>query len=178
MKWEEFEKARFLPFIKKHERKGTSWKMMAVYWKAEVGTSRNIGSLRGQLNRCILEGSYTATKTAGFRSSSTNADTRARAKPVKRLQSEMLRPPQRSPQTERIPLHRHSVWNVSPNREASPARSSAPTLEGSLSPPPMSFERPALENHGKEPNVPPPEEVTERLKYCAAFCKFWLNFYP
>ncbi|OJJ84755.1 uncharacterized protein ASPGLDRAFT_57702 [Aspergillus glaucus CBS 516.65] len=169
MKWEEFEKAGFLPFIEKHEREGTSWETRVIAWKKEFGTSRSIGSLRGQLNRCILEGSYTAAKTAGFRSSSTNADTRARAKPVKRLQSEMPRPSQRSPQTKRIPLHRHSVWNVSPNREASPARSSAPTLEGSLSLPSMSFERPALKNYGKEPNVPPPEEVTERLKYCAAF---------
>lgn len=178
MKWEEFEEAGFLPFIEKHERERTSWKTRVASWKTKFGTPRSMGSLRGHLNRCILEGSYPAAKTAGSRSSPTNANTRARAKPVKRLQNEMLCPSQRSPQTERIPLHRHSVWSVSPNRQASPARSSAPTLGGSLLLPLMSPERPALENHGKEPNVPSPEEVTGRLKYCAAFCKFWLNVYP
>lgn len=172
MKWQEFEKTGFLPFIQEHELEQTSWRTRAACWKKKFGIPRSTESLRQHLNRCILQGSYPVDKMAGSRSFPTNVNTQvqARAKPVKRRQNALRCRPQRSPQSERIPLDRHSVWSVFPNQEASPVLSSAPTVEDSLSLPPASPERPTLKNHGKEPNVPPPEEETERLKYCFAFC--------
>lgn len=174
MKWEEFEKAGFLPFIEKLERKRTPWKKRVALWKKIFGTPRSMGSLRGHLSRCILEGSYPTDKIAGSRSSSNNVNTGTlvRPKPVKRPQNTMLCRPQQSPQTEKSHLQRHSVWSVSPNREPSAELSSASTVEGSRSLPSRSPEKPTLGNHGKEPHVPPSEEeLNERLKYCFAFCK-------
>lgn len=170
MQWTEAEKAGFLPFIKEHEMEGTKWNVMDKLWMEKFGTKRTAAALRGRLNRCKLDGSYQPDKTFGPRSSPTdvNTQTRTRGRPVK---------PQRSPQTERIRRQSRSVWSVSPDREPSPALSLAPTGDGSTSLPPRSPERPALKNHGKEPNVPLSEEDIERLDYCAAFCKFCLDVY-
>lgn len=184
IQWTEAEKAGFLPFIKEHEGNGTQWSERVALWEKEFGIPRTQGALRGRLSRCILDGSYESDKTVGPRWSSTGVTMRARGRPVTKNavlcqpQRQPQRPPQRPFQTERI-LQRRSVWSVSPNREPSPALSSAPTVDASPSLPLRSPERPLLENHReKMPNFPPPAEETERLKYCSAFCKCWLDVYP
>lgn len=62
MKWEEFEKAGFLPFLEKHERQRTPWKKR-VTLEDGIRDSEELGSLQVHFNRCILEGLYLNDKT-------------------------------------------------------------------------------------------------------------------
>lgn len=169
-KWEEFEKAAFLPFIRKHERKQTSWKERVSLWEKKFGY-RSMGSLRGHLSRCILEGSYPKDETAGSRSPPT--DVKGRAKPAKRLQKAVLCRPERSPRAEEARSERQSVWSVPSSPEpSSPEPSAVPVIEDSPTPPPRSSKTPTSDTSEENLNVPSiDEEVARRLKYCLVFCK-------
>ena len=171
-KWEKFEKAGFLPFIREHEKKGTSWKKRVALWERKFGTRRSIGSLRGHLNRCILEGLHPKDKTA--RSDSPPANITMQAKTAKHTQRVILHQPQQSPDMEKPCPERQSVWSVPSN----PEPSTVPVLEASPTPPSRSSRTSMPDTIEKEPSVPMvKEEVAERLKYCLAFCKCWPNVY-
>lgn len=169
-KWNEVEKAAFLPFIIKHESKGTSWRERVSLWQKKFG-HRTMGSLRGHLSRCILDGSYTKDKTAG--SGSPLTDVKKRAKPAKRLQKTVLCRPERSPQAEEARSERQSVWSVPSSPEpSSPEPSAVPVIEASPTPPPRSSKKPTEDTIKENLNVPSiDEEVARRLKYCLVFCK-------
>ena len=171
-RWEEFEKVGFLPFIRKHEKKGTSWKKRVALWEKKFGTKRSMGSLRGHLSRCILEGLHPKDKTA--RSDSPPANVAMQAKPAKHSQSVILHQPQQSPDMEKSCSERQPVWSV----PSSPEPSTVPVLEASPTPPSRSSRTSMPDAIEREPSVPRvKEEVAERLKYCLAFCKCWPNIY-
>lgn len=169
-KWNEVEKAAFLPFIIKHEKKGTSWEGRVSQWAKKYGY-RSMGSLRGHLSRCILEGSYPKDETAGSRSPPT--DVKGRAKPAKRLQKAVPFRPERSRRAEEARSERQSVWSVPSSPEpSSPEPSAVPVIEDSPTPPPRSSKTPTSDTSEENLNIQSiDEEVARRLKYCLVFCK-------
>jgi hypothetical protein len=54
MQWNDNEIKELPRWMEKHVRRGTSWKRRVALWKREFGTSRSMGSLRGQYNRLQL----------------------------------------------------------------------------------------------------------------------------